>query len=661
MPQSLTFLADSATATLTFQDTSLTSSSVDLMLDHVRVTLQGAPAITAQPQSLTVSAGSSASFSVTATGQGTLAYQWRFNGANISGATASTYTIANAQASHAGSYTVVVSNAGGPTTSAAATLTVVTGSGLTNGSFEADYAGWTVSGNQSVVSGAPFTATNGSKAVAFNVGQKTPNGVLSQSFTTTAGQLYTLAFDAGAFSTINTSQQRMQVSVQGNTLLLSQTVTVAAPGNGTRWVPQSLTFLADGATATLTFQDTSLTSSSVDLMLDHVRVTQTGSIGELTNGSFESNYSGWTASGHQVIASDDPSHPATDGVKAVVFNANDLIGTGVLSQVFTTVPGQRYGLTFDLGTVGGIADQLMRVIIEGDGVLLDETLIVSAPTAAAFYVPQHISFVANSAATMLTFVDDSYTYVNIDLLLDNVSIVAEDDQAPVVTSQPMRTFVVQGGSVTFNVEVSGPGPFTYEWQFAGGNIPGATSSSYTVTGANASKAGNYSVVVTNASGSVSSSAATLTVIPPGAVLNGSFEYGVAAWTFSGNVSISTNPNYGVTDGTQLVHFNWGQQPPNGVLSQTIATTPGQTYTVAFDVGAFSTVNTNEQRMQVTVQGSSPLQSRNISVNAPGNGGAYMPQIVTFVANSSATTLSFRDISPTTTNVDLLLDNVRVTP
>ena len=276
LPQTFNFVADSTMTTVIFQDTSTSTINVDLVLDHVRVTLQGAPVITAQPQSLTVSAGSSASFSVTATGQGTLAYQWRFNGANISGATASTYTIANAQASHAGSYTVVVSNASGPTTSAAATLTVGTGGGFTNGSFEADYAGWTVSGNQSVVSGAPFTATNGSKAVAFNVGQKTPNGVLSQSFTTTAGQLYTLAFDAGAFSQINTSQQRMQVRVQGTTLLLSQTVTVAAPGNGTRWVPQSLTFLADSATATLTFQDTSLTSSSVDLMLDHVRVTLQG-------------------------------------------------------------------------------------------------------------------------------------------------------------------------------------------------------------------------------------------------------------------------------------------------------------------------------------------------------------------------------------------------
>ena len=43
------------------------------------------------------------------------------------------------------------------------------------------------------------------KAVAFNGGQQTPNGVLSQSFATTVGQDYTLTFDVGAVSLVNTS------------------------------------------------------------------------------------------------------------------------------------------------------------------------------------------------------------------------------------------------------------------------------------------------------------------------------------------------------------------------------------------------------------------------------------------------------------------------
>jgi hypothetical protein len=53
-----------------------------------------------------------------------LRYQWLRNGANIAGATASTYTLANAQPANAGQYTVVVSNNGGVATSAPATLTV---------------------------------------------------------------------------------------------------------------------------------------------------------------------------------------------------------------------------------------------------------------------------------------------------------------------------------------------------------------------------------------------------------------------------------------------------------------------------------------------------------------------------------------------------------
>ncbi|MCX8518303.1 MAG: immunoglobulin domain-containing protein, partial [Rhodoferax sp.] len=50
-----------------------------------------APAITTQPDSQSVVAGQTATFSVTATGS-TLSYQWKKNGTTIDGATSSTYT-----------------------------------------------------------------------------------------------------------------------------------------------------------------------------------------------------------------------------------------------------------------------------------------------------------------------------------------------------------------------------------------------------------------------------------------------------------------------------------------------------------------------------------------------------------------------------------------
>ena len=82
------------------------------------------PSITTQPASQTVVQGSSATFSVVATGTGPLTYQWRFNGVNISGATLSSYTRSNAQTSHQGNYSVVVANVAGSVTSANASLTV---------------------------------------------------------------------------------------------------------------------------------------------------------------------------------------------------------------------------------------------------------------------------------------------------------------------------------------------------------------------------------------------------------------------------------------------------------------------------------------------------------------------------------------------------------
>jgi hypothetical protein len=84
------------------------------------------PVITAQPLTQTIDATSSVTFSVSATGNPPLAYQWQLKGKNIAGATNSTLTISNVSSSNAGQYQVVVSNTDGPTTSNPATLTVVT-------------------------------------------------------------------------------------------------------------------------------------------------------------------------------------------------------------------------------------------------------------------------------------------------------------------------------------------------------------------------------------------------------------------------------------------------------------------------------------------------------------------------------------------------------
>src|SRR5436190_1083230 len=100
---------------------SVTSRAAALTVSTTPVT----PTITAQPASQTVSAGQTATFTVTATGTAPLSYQWQKNGTAIGGATAASYTTpATTAADNGDQFTVVVSNAAGSVTSNAAALTV---------------------------------------------------------------------------------------------------------------------------------------------------------------------------------------------------------------------------------------------------------------------------------------------------------------------------------------------------------------------------------------------------------------------------------------------------------------------------------------------------------------------------------------------------------
>ena len=99
---------------------SVTSASATLTVNAVAT----APAITSQPAAMTVTAGGSASFTVTATGSPAPTYQWQKGGAAIGGASSASLSLTNVQSSDAGTYSVVVSNSAGSVTSASATLTV---------------------------------------------------------------------------------------------------------------------------------------------------------------------------------------------------------------------------------------------------------------------------------------------------------------------------------------------------------------------------------------------------------------------------------------------------------------------------------------------------------------------------------------------------------
>lgn len=95
-------------------------------------------------------------------------------------------------------------------------------------------------------------------------------------------------------------------------------------------------------------------------------------------------------------------------------------------------------------------------------------------------------------------------------IVDTITVVAGP---PVILTAPASATRYVGGSITFNVLAAGTTPFTYQWLEGTTEIPDATNASYTIQPITLANATNYSVRVTNPNGNLTSSPATLTVLP----------------------------------------------------------------------------------------------------------------------------------------------------
>ena len=111
----------SYTVSATNSVNSVTSSPATLTVNPTGI----APVITMQPVSQMVIAGNAATFAATASGTPAPSFQWRKNGANISGAIGTSYSLSSVAPGDEGSYTVVVSNSAGAMTSDDASLSVI--------------------------------------------------------------------------------------------------------------------------------------------------------------------------------------------------------------------------------------------------------------------------------------------------------------------------------------------------------------------------------------------------------------------------------------------------------------------------------------------------------------------------------------------------------
>jgi ASPM-SPD-2-Hydin domain-containing protein/immunoglobulin I-set domain protein/Ig-like domain-containing protein len=225
---------------------SVTSNAATLTVNPAPV----APSITTQPASQTVTAGQTATFSVSASGTAPLSYQWQKNGAAINGATSFSYTTPSETTSDNGAqFTVVVSNSAGSVTSNAATLTVnaVPPGPLTASASTLTFGNVNV-GSSSTLS-VTFTNSGSSNITISNVSISGPgftaNGV-SAGLIVTPGQTVTLNV---TFAPAATGSVTGSVSVVSNASNSPASITLS--GAGVQPISHSATLTWTASTSTV--------------------------------------------------------------------------------------------------------------------------------------------------------------------------------------------------------------------------------------------------------------------------------------------------------------------------------------------------------------------------------------------------------------------------
>jgi len=87
--------------------------------------------------------------------------------------------------------------------------------------------------------------------------------------------------------------------------------------------------------------------------------------------------------------------------------------------------------------------------------------------------------------------------------------------APQITRQPVSVEATSGETVAFTVEATGTEPLNYQWWYGETRVPGALSSTLTLSNVQPYYSGNYYVVVANMAGAVTSEVVTLSVVSAG--------------------------------------------------------------------------------------------------------------------------------------------------
>lgn len=425
------------------------------------------PAITAQPGNAQVNVGGTATFTVTASGAATLTYQWRKNGSNISGATASMYTIPPAVASDNGAqFSVVASNGSGSATSVNAILTVSQPPVIT-----AQPQNATVNVGQSAVFSVSAT---GSAPIAY---QWRKNGVnISGANSSTYSTPAATAGDNGAQFSVEVSNVAGTVPSANAILTVNQPpVIVTQPVGATVNPGQTATFSVTATgTAPLAYQWRK-NGSNISGAVSPAYTTPAAVAAD--NGA---QFSVVVSNGSGSVPSANAILTVTQVPVIVVPPASQTVNVGQTATFTVTATGAT-GYQWRKGGVN-----------------------ISGATAASYTTPP-ATLLDNGSLFSVALTNASGTVTSPSALLTV-------NQPPAIITQPVGATVNAGQTATFTVAATGVPSPSFQWRKNGSNIPGATLASYTTPATVAADNGaQFSVVASNIAGTATSVNALLTV------------------------------------------------------------------------------------------------------------------------------------------------------
>jgi len=683
--------------------------------NEAALTLKDATTITDDPDNETVEAGGIVQFTVAATGEGSLTYQWQqdqsdlSDGGDISGVTTVTLTIANADAADEADYRCVVTGDCGSANSNEASLTInvcLTDMSLSNGDFEGGDTGgvaasWTSYSRATVPTFIAYTIPIGTAP--------TGGGDQFQQIQTS----YVASGGAGVYQVLTgcTSGDNYTISgwMRTNSAYGRATVKCAAAGSTTygdaidldpaasttssSWVVFSGTVEATGTSITI-FLDAQThvsTTSKKTGCFDSVivsgpdapivtgqpsaqdvcsgataqfTVTATGSSlsyqwqktqSDLSNGGDLSGVTTATLSIANVEAGDAANY------RCVVTNACDSATSSEAALTLKDATAITDHPDADNICTGGTAT--FTVAATGEGSLtyqwqktqsdLSNGGDLSGVTTATLSIA---NVEAGDAANYRCVVDGDCGSVN----SNEAALTLKD--ATTITDHPDNAELAEGETATFTVAATGEGSVTYQWQkdssdlSNGGGISGVTTTTLTIEDLESADEGNYRCVVTADCGSANSNAASLDVCLHPSIDNAGFEDG---FTGSGYEEVGTDWTSYVKDGEDDIRFTQQDyQAPEGTYYQQIQVRENASYG-----GIYQTITGCESGQTYTISGSYRTNTTGsyatVSVLVDTNGGTDRDSAEETLSSKSGGGVNFttfsEDVTTTGTSITIFLD------